>query len=195
MEGHPQRKRIRLEAQSYAMGACSVTIGIHERSAAFQDHALAGIAVRAIGDAAVDAGVVVHAYCVMPDHVHVLLEVREGVNPSPTNPDEAFPAHHGGGVSSRPLVEAQPPMIAFIRLLKGRTIAGARRQHLVHHSFWQRSFYDYFLRHGETIEVVTRYILNNPVRGQLVARWDQWPWSGSLVLSHEDLVAVMDGRG
>ena len=48
-------------------------------------------------------------------------------------------------------------------------------------AFWQLSFWDHFLRGDERLELVIEYVLNNPVRSGLVARWRDYPFSGSLV--------------
>jgi len=44
---------------------------------------------------------------------------------------------------------------------------------------WQRSYYEHVLRRDESVEEVTRYILNNPVRAGLVQDFRQYPYSGS----------------
>lgn len=44
---------------------------------------------------------------------------------------------------------------------------------------WQRSFYDHALRKDEDIETVVRYIINNPVRKELVTDWRKYPYSWS----------------
>jgi REP element-mobilizing transposase RayT len=142
----------------------------------------------------------VHAYCVMPDHVHLLLEPagdagfsvrpREGMNPSPTTVTEDVGIPRSGGLYARPSI------IEYVRLVKGRSIAEARRRGLIARSFWQRSFFDHFLRREETIASVVRYIFMNPVRATLVDRWDQWHWSGSLVYPMETLREIVgEGRG
>ncbi|MEW6557423.1 MAG: hypothetical protein AB1349_08725 [Elusimicrobiota bacterium] len=47
------------------------------------------------------------------------------------------------------------------------------------YKIWQESFYDHFLRKEETLEMVSLYILNNPVRKGIVDRWDRYPYSWS----------------
>ncbi len=48
-------------------------------------------------------------------------------------------------------------------------------------AFWQRSFYDHFLREEERLEQVVEYVLNNPVRAGLVSQRRDYPFSGSFV--------------
>jgi len=44
---------------------------------------------------------------------------------------------------------------------------------------WQKSFYDHILRTEETDKHM-RYILENPVRKEIVKDWKEYPWKGSL---------------
>ncbi len=48
-------------------------------------------------------------------------------------------------------------------------------------SFWQKRYYDHFLRKDEDIKEVALYILNNPVRKGLTTEWVEYPLCGSLV--------------
>jgi REP-associated tyrosine transposase len=41
---------------------------------------------------------------------------------------------------------------------------------------WQRDFFDHRLRNDENFEAKANYILNNPVRAGLVARFEDWPY-------------------
>ena len=51
----------------------------------------------------------------------------------------------------------------------------------VHGRFWQRSFWDHFLRTEESVESAVLYVLHNPVRAGLVAEWRDYLHSGSFV--------------
>jgi len=46
---------------------------------------------------------------------------------------------------------------------------------------WQKSFYDHILRTDEEIDKHMRYILENPVRKEIVDDWKKYPWKGSSV--------------
>ncbi len=89
-----------------------------------------------------------YGYCLMPDHLHVLL--------SPMN---------SGLQISR-----------WLREFKSLTTN--RYQSITRHAtLWQRSAYDHVCRNGETAESALVYIVNNPVRGCLVQDWEDWPWT------------------
>ena len=45
---------------------------------------------------------------------------------------------------------------------------------------WQRSFWDYQLRNGDSYDVKWLYVRNNAVRHGLVNDPDEWPFQGKL---------------
>ena len=45
---------------------------------------------------------------------------------------------------------------------------------------WQEGYYDHVLRSDETTDLVVRYVLDNPVRAGLVARAEEYQFSGAL---------------
>ena len=98
------------------------------------------------------------AYCVMPDHVHLLLE---GVA------DDA---------DLREAVRAWKQRTAYD--WKART--GAR--------LWQPGFHDRVLREGDDTRLVVRYILWNPVRAGLAKTIRDYPWSGPSRYALADLL-------
>lgn len=147
---YPQRKRTRLPAPEYAAPSaiCSVTIATLDRSPMLADEALALGCVDLLIEKASTLGVTLHAYCFMPDHVHLL------ISPSTT-------------IS----------IIEFIRRFKSLSTRLAwDRGH--HGLLWQRGSYDRFLRGDDDQRRVVEYMLNNPVRAGLVAEADAYPFSG-----------------
>ena len=90
-----------------------------------------------------------HAYCLMPDHLHLLIE--------------------GAGANANAL--------SFVRLFKSRTAFEFRKHSQLR--LWEMSFYDRILRSADAIEDVAIYIWSNPVRKGLCSRPEQFPFSGS----------------
>jgi putative transposase len=154
---HPQRRRIRLAPTAYAdIGEiCSITIAVKGRMPVF-----ANPAVAAAGDVlrrhAAVADVPVYAWCVMPDHVHLLL----GASPS-------------------------CDIVTFVGQFKNLAQREAWRLG-VKGAFWQTSFWDHFLRGDEQLAHAIEYVLNNPVRSGLVERWCNYRFSGSIVFELAD---------
>lgn len=89
------------------------------------------------------------AYCLMPDHLHMLVSPQGGANLSTLL----------GGYESY-----------ITRAAWGFGVEG---------KLWQRSFYDHILRRSKDAEGVVAYILNNPVEAGLVKDWEDWPWCGT----------------
>jgi hypothetical protein len=48
-------------------------------------------------------------------------------------------------------------------------------------SFWQPGFDDHLLRSDESYTQKWEYVFQNPVRGRLVARAEDWPYAGEIV--------------
>ena len=97
------------------------------------------------------------AYCVMPDHVHLLLE---GVS---------------GAADFRNAV----------RIWKLRTGFAWRTKHDT--ALWQIGYWERVLREDDDVRAVVRYVLANPVRAGLVTRFDDYKWSGSARFTLSDL--------
>lgn len=92
------------------------------------------------------------AYCFMPDHLHALVEG--------TSPTADFRE--------------------FARVFKQRSSYEWKRAHGL--ILWQRNYFEHVLRDDEDTVGVVRYILENPVRGNLVRRPDDYPYLGSLTM-------------
>jgi REP element-mobilizing transposase RayT len=73
------RKEIRLPRDQYVgRKIYFVTICCEERCPIFQDASRAKIAIDALTRVSESMRFLVHAYCLMPDHVHLLVEGRVG---------------------------------------------------------------------------------------------------------------------
>jgi REP-associated tyrosine transposase len=146
-----QRKRIRLSPDAYLVSVqpFSITLCVTDRKPVFGNPILARDAVDTLTTVSGLNGMELHAYCVMPDHIHILLS--PGIN-------------YG--------------VIEFVRRFKGRLVAVFRRQGETGR-LWQRSFHDRAIRREENLLAVIQYILHNPVRARLVEDWKSYPFSGS----------------
>jgi putative transposase len=99
------------------------------------------------------------AYCVMPNHVHLLLQdlIKEM-------------AHHHGKSAKYSVTET-------LRLLKGNTARFCNQALCRSGQFWHAESYDHVVRTEEELERIIRYILNNPVRAGLVKEWKDWKFA------------------
>ncbi|HEX5417430.1 MAG TPA: transposase [Chloroflexota bacterium] len=149
----PRRKRIRLDADAYAESdaVCSVTIAVKDRQAIFSNPVVAAAAVDVLLGVANEQSVKVFAYCIMPDHIHLVL--------SPSGSCD---------------------IITFVARFKNLTQRAAWKLG-VQGAFWQARFWDHFIRRDEGVVRAVQYVLDNPVRKNLVSRWQDYPLAGSLV--------------
>jgi putative transposase len=110
-------------------------------------HAVRQQILRTAADEAFD----VLAHCVMPDHVHILLEGRS----------------------------ESSDLRRFVKVAKQRAGYAARTT-LGISLTWQEGYYEHVLRSDESTKAVIRYILENPVRAGLVANAQDCPFSGAM---------------
>ncbi|HEU5079540.1 MAG TPA: transposase [Opitutaceae bacterium] len=97
-----------------------------------------------------------HAWVVMPNHVHVLFELSE-----------AWPLskilHSWKSWSAKRIIENE----------RGPSLpAGDAR-------VWQREYFDRFIRNEEHYAAAVRYIHENPVKAGLVRKASDWEWSSA----------------
>jgi REP element-mobilizing transposase RayT len=92
---------------------------------------------------------VLHAYVVMPNHVHVLLDPRVSLRQLTSGIK---------GVSAR-----------YSNIKLGRT----------GEQFWQDESFDHWIRNPGQFARTKSYIENNPVKARLCANPQDWPWSSA----------------
>jgi REP element-mobilizing transposase RayT len=88
------------------------------------------------------------AYCLMPDHFHLL---AQGVVPD-------------------------ADLVRFVQLFKQKT--GYRYKQETRRQLWRRSYYDHVLRDEDAIEDIAAYIWHNPVRAGLAEDAASYQFSG-----------------
>ena len=150
----PFRKNIRLNSLFYSKPEliCSVTICTKRDRSVFNKIEFGQACIKVLKVNSEKKEVPIFAFCFMPDHVHLLLQAS--------------------------LICSIPSFIGSFKSICSRVgwvDFGFEK------SFWQRRYYDHFLRKEENIKEVIYYILNNPVRKGLVQDWRDYPLSGSLV--------------
>jgi len=100
------------------------------------------------------------AYCIMPNHIHLLIETQGYL----------AAASHEGPTASYPLAD-------LLKRLKGSTARYGNEVLGRQGRFWQHESYDHIVRNAREYERIVAYILNNPVKAGLVERWEDWPHS------------------
>jgi putative transposase len=147
------RKEIRLSRDQYVgRKIYFVTICCEHRRPIFQDANRGRIAVETLKRVSESMQFSVHAFCIMPDHAHLIAE--------------------GQIVTSN--------LVKFVAQWKQLT--GYLFRDELPPRFWQRRFYDHVLRHAEDCDSVAWYIWMNPVRKGIVTEPSQYPFSGSFTV-------------
>lgn len=100
------------------------------------------------------------AYCLMPDHAHLLLQ----------------------GQSDAANLRSM--------ILSWNTLTGHQWRQRFGGRLWQTGYYDHVLRDGESHLAVSRYILMNPVRAGLVTNAEDYALSGSSEYEVRDILAA-----
>jgi len=112
-----QRKKIRLPSSRYrGKQLYFVTLCCEDRRSIFTNESLGHWLVTKLWKSAAEQGFAIHAYCVMPDHVHLLVE---------------------GMIETCDLVR-------FISLFKQQTAFYYKKK--IGRRLWQSNYYDHILR-------------------------------------------------
>lgn len=93
------------------------------------------------------------AYCVMPNHLHVVL--------TPLRRD----------------AESYHSLSRIMHTIKSYTAHKANVMLVRKGAFWQGESYDHYVRDADELQRIVYYVLWNPVKAGLVAEWTDWPWT------------------
>ena len=96
-----------------------------------------------------DNGAWLGAYVLMPDHFHAFV-----------------------GLDDRKITLSIWTKSLKNALSKTLRASGIRAPH------WQKGFFDHILRSAESYEEKWHYVRENPVRANLVSKWEDWPYRG-----------------
>ena len=100
-----------------------------------------------------------YAYCIMPNHVHLLI----------LSLIEKFPPSR--------MKSAISPVAEIMRLLKGRAARYCNLALNRQGYFWHHESYDHYVRDEKEMERIILYILNNPVKAGLAKEWQDWKFT------------------
>jgi putative transposase len=90
------------------------------------------------------------AWCVMPNHVHVVATQMHGW-----------------------------PLSRIVHSWKSFTANRINAIHQRTGPIWLREYFDRFMRHNDDLSTVIAYVERNPVKAGLVERDDEWAWSSA----------------
>ena len=105
------------------------------------------------------------AYCIMPNHVHLVFTVRHDFITSMRAKARAT------STTSRYIVTD------ILRLIKGATAGEVNKILNRTGTFWQHESYDRVVRDEKELNRIIWYTINNPVKAGLVKNAEDWKWS------------------
>jgi putative transposase len=159
------RKNIRLPSGSYiGQRLYFVTICCEQRRPIFADAQWVSHCLANLKKTSAACGFALHAFCFMPDHVHLLAE--------------------GLGVESS--------LRTFLSRFK--QVTGFEYRQRAGKKLWQAKYYDYVLRKDVEMEGVACYIWMNPVRKGLGAASRDYPHSGSMTMPWPQIPRATSGE-
>jgi len=117
----------------------------------FKNHRLAEEITNCLLELKLRFKIKIFAYCLMPDHLHLLLS----------------PSENQIGVPK------------FMQIFKGKTThifwrCGFKGR------LWHKSYYDHIMRTYEDLHKTAQYILSNPARKNIATETSEYPFSGIL---------------
>jgi len=107
------------------------------------------------------------AWVVMPNHVHVLIRVYEGVLLGKIV--QSWKSYTGRRI--RGMMEEGRA--------RARRSQGGRSQEGQPGGVWMREYWDRYIRDERHFEAMVRYIHDNPVKAGLAKKAENWPWSNA----------------
>ncbi|MEO7970118.1 MAG: transposase [bacterium] len=95
------------------------------------------------------------AFSIMSNHVHAVIK------PLPKSVDE----------------DSDQALSAIMQSLKGYTAFQCNKLLGREGEFWAHESYDHWIRDNDEWQRIVAYVLNNPVKGGCVQRWQDWKWN------------------
>jgi len=134
-----------------------LTFCVRDRCEAFKDSEAAESTLSQFQRTAVEERFALLAYCLMPDHAHLLVEGLDETS----------------------------DLRRFAKLAKQRSSALHKKN--TGHRLWQEGYFERVLRDDDSGPEYARYIVNNPMRKGLVASPRDYPHTGSDAWTIEEL--------
>ena len=148
----PKRKRIRLKDFDYTTPrAYLTTICSQDKALLFTNEILNQRIIDCLMEEKNRTGFKIFVYCLMPNHLHILL--------SPSSSKLSVSGFIGA-------FKSKSTRIAWDFGISGK--------------LWQARFHDRIVRKREDLKTIGQYILDNPVRRGLTARWQDYKFTGLL---------------
>jgi putative transposase len=147
----PRNQRLDLELYTLANRVYFMTICAHLQQIPFIRDDLNRLILDTLREEQERQNCAIFTYCLMPDHLHFLVSpCQDGISVL------TFTDQYKGKATNR----------SWTLGWRGK--------------LWQPRYYDHIVRAEEDLRAIAEYIFYNPVRKNLVAHAEDWPWSGQM---------------
>ena len=140
----------RIQRRIHQVGVYFVTTHTWQRRELFRQEGSSRIVVGQLFDCRDRGFYKLHAFVIMPDHLHVLLKPGEGT-----------------------------PIGKAIQMIKGGSAFRIKKELGFHWPVWQPGFHDRWIRDKQEYLNCKHYILQNPVKAKLVERAEEYAWTSA----------------
>ena len=142
-------KKIRLQEEIYEKTnlPCSITVGTSGKVRVFENQDFVKCCMRLLENLCESLSMKLYAYCFMPDHVHFIVAVQ-----------------------------GKTSIIDLIAAFKSKSTKESWKFGY-EGKIYQRRFYDHFIRKDEGLNNAITYVLNNPVRKNMIEDWKKYAFS------------------
>ncbi len=147
----PQNQRLDPELYTHASRVCFITIRAYKNQSPFVRADLNKLVLDTLREEQERQNCAVFTYCLMPDHLHFLVSpLQDGIS-----------------------------VLRFTDQYKGKTTNRSWTTGW-QGKLWQPRYFDHIVRTEESLHAIAKYVLNNPIRQELVECAEDWPWSGHM---------------
>lgn len=126
---------------------------------------------------------ILHRYCIMPNHAHILIEPLPPHLPETFQPNPTFPS------ASQTLLKATwrapdnpdhqfRPLQDIMKSIKGIASRHINQTANRTGALFQAESFDHYVRDQDSYYRIIQYIDNNPVKARLTNDPKNWPWHG-----------------
>lgn len=146
----PGHQALRRGRNSQPLHIYHLTTATAQRQPWFNTFAAAQAAARCIAN---PTGANTLAWCLMPDHLHWLMQLGETL-----------------------------PLARVVQRFKSLSAIAVNRALGRHGAVWASAYHDHQLRQEEDLRIIARYIVTNPLRAGLVQRLGDYPYWNAIWL-------------
>jgi len=134
------------------------------------------------------------AYSIMPNHVHLLINLRPTLTVEPTLDDlESLLYRPLRDIISEIQNATEAPLKKVLRLLGEHIDPGIFQKHNLNGEvksagkFWHERSFDFRVLDVEEFEKIGHFLLQNPVKAGLVSNWEDWPFRSEVRIQSNSL--------